>query len=364
MKLRLLMVMIGCLWLLFVAPQAESAEKEDWDQVVAKARSEGKVVLGTTMGIPAFRQMITEAFFNRFGFNVEFQIFGAAELVAIASRECAARRANMDVLLGGLGELITLYPRGCLAPAKPKLILPEVANHKSWRGGFLKWNDPEGQYLFQTGEALYGWTVVNTDQIKGEGLKSAKDLLKPEYKGKIASLDPRHSGAGQGRAAYILTALGEEYLRRLYLEQEVVYTSNGRQLAEWIARGVHPIGLGAVERNFEPMREAGLPIGVIASFNDAPGYLTGGSSVLKLVKDAPHPYAAVVLLNWLASKEAQEIYSRSVLQPSRRNDVNIKETPDFLIPQPGVKYLDTYDHEYYTKKRPAAIKTLIKLLGR
>ena len=75
-----------------------------------------------------------------------------AELVTVAGRECSAGRASMDVLLGGLSELITLYPKGCLAPVKPKLLLPEVVDTKKWRGGFLKFNDPEGQYLLQLAE--------------------------------------------------------------------------------------------------------------------------------------------------------------------------------------------------------------------
>jgi ABC-type Fe3+ transport system substrate-binding protein len=270
----------------------------------------------------------------------------------------------MDVLLSGNSELLSLYPKSCLAPLKPKLLLPEVLEAKNWRGGFLKWNDPEGQYLLQMSEATYGWTVVNTDQIKQGDLTMAKDLLRSEYKGKIASFDPRAGGAGQGRATYMLTALGEEYVRNLYLDQKVTYTSNHQQLADWIARGVYSIGLGAVERIFEPMRKESLPIGVVASFSDAPGYLTGGSSVTKLIKDAPHPNAAVILVNWLASREAQAIYTQSVLQPSRRTDVNLKDVPEYLIPKPGVKYLDSYSHEFYAKKRPEAIKRVIDLLGR
>jgi iron(III) transport system substrate-binding protein len=350
--------------LLVFAGEAKPAGQDEWNQVVNRARGEGQVVLGTTLGLPSFRQGITEAFLRRFGFNVQFRVFAAAELAAVAVRECAVGRPSLDVLLGGLGELITVYPKGCLAPAKPSLISPEVVNNKGWQGGFLKWNDPEGQYLLQTGEGIYGWTVINTNQIKPEAITSAKDLLKPEYTGKIASFDPRVAGAGQGRAAYILAVLGEEYLNKLYLEQKVIYTSNANQLVEWIARGVYSIGLGAVERLVEPMRQEGLPIGVIPPLNDAPGYLTGGSSVLKLVKDVAHPNAATVLLNWLASKEAQEIYSRSVLQPSRRNDVNVKEVPHYLFPKPGIKYLDTYEYDYYAKKRPDAIKALLKLLGR
>ena len=344
--------------------EAWSAAPNEWDTLVSKARQEKRVVLGTDVSVANFRQAITSVFAKQFGFDMEFRVLEGAQLIAIAARECAAGRPSMDVLLSGNSELISLYPRGCLTPVRPKLILPDVLEPKNWHGGFLKWNDPEGQYLLQMSEAVYGWTVVNTDLVKQGDLITAKDLLRPEYKGKIASFDPRAGGAGQGRATYMLTALGEEYVRNLYLDQKVTYTSNHQQLADWIARGVHTIGLGAVERLFEPMRKESLSIGVVASFSDAPGYLTGGSSVTKLVKDAPHSNAAAVLLNWLASKEAQGIYSQSVLQPSRRTDVNLKDVPDYLIPKPGVKYLDSYGHEFYAKKRPEVIKRVIELLGR
>ncbi|HTN69829.1 MAG TPA: hypothetical protein VMO00_01940, partial [Methylomirabilota bacterium] len=120
----------------------------------------------------------------------------------------------------------------------------------------------------------------------------------------------------------------------------------------------------SVDRNVEPLRQEGLPIGIIPSLTDAPGYITGGSSVLKLVKDSPHPNGATVLLNWLASKEGQEIFSQSSGHPSRRTDVSTKGVPSHRIPTAGVDYLDTYTYEFYSKKRPEISKKLAELLGR
>jgi ABC-type Fe3+ transport system substrate-binding protein len=200
--------------------------------------------------------------------------------------------------------------------------------------------------------------------VKPKEVGSSKDLLKPQYTGKIASYDPRKSGAGQSDATYWLVQLGEDYVKRLFVDQKVVYTSDHQQLAEWIARGVYLIGLGSVDRNVEPMRHEGLPIGIVASLTDAPGYLTGGSSVLKLVKDSPHPNGATVLFNWLASKEGQEIFSQSTGHPSRRTDVSTKGVPSHRIPILGVDYLDTYTYEFYSKKRPEISKKLTELLGR
>jgi len=347
------------------AGEARQTQADDWDKILARARQDGRVTLGSNLGTPEFRQGVTTAFAKRYGVTLEIRVLEGAELVAVAGRECAAGRASMDVLLSGLSELITLHPKGCLAPVKTKLLLPEVADGKYWRGGNLKFNDLEGQYLLQLSEfASFGRLLFNTDLIKPQELRTTADLLKPKFKGKIAGFDPRISGAGQATAAYLLTTFGEDYIRKLYLDQSVVYSTNHRQLSDWVARGNYFMALGVQERGFDPFMKEGFPLKVLNSLDDAPGYLLGGSGVVKVMKDSPHPDGAIVLLNWLASKEGQEIFSRTVDQPSRRVDVQLDDVPSYLYPKPGVKYLDTYSHDFYTKKRPEVMKVLANLLGR
>jgi iron(III) transport system substrate-binding protein len=358
----LLIVIVWSVFLLFNT--GESATPGDWEQTLVKAKQEGQVVLGSGVGIPAFRQNVVSVFAKRFGFDVEIRVLEGAELTTVVGRECGAGRPSNDVLLGGLSELISVYPKGCLSPAKPRLILGEVVNPQNWKGGSLKWSDPEGQFFLQTSDQVYGSLIINSKLIKPHEITSMKDLLRPQYAGKIASYDPRKSGAGQSDATYWYAALGEDFVKRLFVDQKVVYTSDHRQLAEWIARGVYLVGLGSVDRNVEPLRQEGLPIGIIPTLTDAPGYITGGSSVLKLVKDSPHPSGATVLFNWLASKEGQEIFSQATGHPSRRVDVGSKGVPNHRIPNPGTDYLDTYTYEFYSKKRPEISKKLTELLGR
>ncbi len=333
-----------------------------WDDVLAKAKEEGKVVLGTNLGMPRFRQDVTRKFKARFGINVELRSMRGSELTAVAKRECSAGRPSMDVLLSGNSEIIALYPKGCLRPVKPDLLLSSVTDGSKWRGGSLKWNDPEGQYMLQLIEYVNVTGIYNTKLLKPADLKSVKQLLDPRLKGKIASYDPRRGGAGKGAASFFLAMLGDEYVVDLYKGQEVVYTANHRQLADWIARGVHSVGLGAVARQFDPLRKKGLPIEVVR-FDDLPGKLTGGSGVIKMVKGGPNPNGAVVLLNWLADQEGQQVFEQHVRQKSRRLDVNAG-LDDYVLPKEGVEYHDDYAYEFYTKERPRARKRLVQLLGR
>jgi ABC-type Fe3+ transport system substrate-binding protein len=346
-------------------PAVQAAWEEEWNRLLSSARQEGKVVLATELGIPGFRKEIVNAFNKRFGFELELRLGRSAELSAVTSRECATGRPSIDVLLGGQRELTSLYPKGCLASLKAALVLPEVIDGRNWRGGYLKFNDPDKEYFLQTAEfASFGRVLINTKLVKPEEINTVKDLLKPQFKGKIAGHDPRSAGAGQATATYLLMVFGEELIRNLYVDQKIVYTTDHRQLAEWVARGTYPIALAAQERGFDRFLHEGFPLKVYNRLSDAPGYLIGGSSVVKMVKGSPHSAGAVVLANWLASKEGQEIYSRNVLQPSRRVDVQVKDIPDYLTPKPGVNYLDTYEFDFYVKRRPEVAKLVLKQLGR
>ena len=356
---RWLAAALGAVLVALAAPPAGAGQ---WDDVLAKAKQEGKVVLGTNLGMPKFRQDVTKKFKAKFGIEVEFRSMRGSELTAVAKRECSAGRPSMDVLLGGNSEIIALYPRGCLRPVKSSLLLPSVTDGKKWRGGSLKWNDPEGQYMLQLIEYANLTGIYNTNLLKPEEITSVKHLLDPKLKGKIASYDPRRGGSGKGVASFFLGMLGDEYVVNLYQGQEVVYTANHRQLADWVGRGVHAVGLGSQARAFDPLRKKGLPIGMVL-LDDLPGKLTGGSGVIKMVEGGPNPNSAVVLLNWLADQEGQQVFEQHVRQKSRRLDVNAG-LDDYMLPKDGVKYHDDYAYEFYTKERPRARKRLVELLGR
>jgi ABC-type Fe3+ transport system substrate-binding protein len=302
---------------------------------------------------------------ERYGFTVETRTTSSGDTAQVILRECGVGRASLDVVLGGMSAIFEVYPRGCLSSLKEMLLLPEVTDPANWREGVLKFQDPDGEYLLQLGEYVTAVLVYNSERLKPQDIATSRDLLKPELKGKIASHDPRQAGGGRGLATYLLDVLGPDYIRQLYLGQDVARTSDQRQLAEWIARGVYLVGLGSVERGIEPLRQEGMPIGV-TRLTDIPGYVTGGTTVLKVPKDPPHPNAATVMVNWMASREGQQVMMEIIGQPSRRVDLEpTPNVPPYRLLEPGVHYeREDYDFDFYTKRRPEATKMLLEILGR
>ena len=362
--LRLIAVAIGAL---VAAPiQAEAQDWQagagaDWQKVMAAARKEGKAVLAADNAVLV--DALSKGFERDTGIKLEVLTGTPNDLSARLTREAKAGQLTIDVSTGGGTELITLYPERLLTPVKPQLILPGVTDPKNWVGGKIKWMDPEGQYLLQPTEYVSGKPVVNTDMIKPGSLANWKDLLKPEFKGKIAAYDPRPGGPGQALATYLAHEFGIEFVKQLYSGQAVTYTRDGRQLVEWAVRGTHPIVLAAVQTNIEYFRKEGFKNIATIAMADGPGNVLGGFGVLKQAKGVPHPNAAQVFINWYASKPGQEVYSKVMLEPSRRTDVKVPEVPDYVIPVPGMKYLDAYDPEFYVKTRPKIQEQLIEALG-
>ena len=77
------------------------------------------------------------------------------------------------------------------------------------------------------------------------------------------------------------------------------------------------------------------------------GEKMAGFGQIALLNGAPHPNAAKVFINWMASKEGSEIFARAMTVAPTRNDIDEKSfLPERVIPKPGVKYFDTYDWEF------------------
>ncbi len=338
------------------------ASSPEWDRLLAEAKREGSVRISVPAGVPGLGEAFAKAFEEQYGIKVD----STSELSTTArvriEQEAGAGRQTTDVLFGGASELITIYPAGLLAPIAPKLLLPEVTDSTKWLNNHLEWVDDAQQYMLAGSEWVHIDLMVNASVIDPKTITSWRDLLKPEYRGKIIIQDP-HVGAGGATARSLLEAFGPDYIKALYQDQQPVVTRDAREVVQGMARGTQPIGLAILPAQAEEFRKQGFRLERVFPDDGAPAVSTG-NSVVKLIKDAPHPSAAAVFINWYASQQGQEIYSQLSLEPSRRLDVNVPEVPDYIKPKPGVQYRNQYQEDYYTNIAPGLLKQIEDLLVR
>src|SRR5579862_9006287 len=125
-----------------------AAVPSTWDELVAAAKSEGKVVV---TGAPDTdtRQKLPAAFKDRFGIEVEY-LPGATEVTARLQGERVAGQYTLDAEVNGSDSIYgTLLANGWLDPLKPALLMPEVADGSKWKTGSPWFRDPKGDTALQ-----------------------------------------------------------------------------------------------------------------------------------------------------------------------------------------------------------------------
>jgi iron(III) transport system substrate-binding protein len=316
-----------------------------WDALVAAAKKEGKVVVNGPPD-PKVRDQLPAAFKKAFGIDMEFLGGNSSQLAARVEGERKAGQYTVDASVSGSDTMYDSFLRNkWLDPLKPSLLLPDAADGSKWKTGSPWFRDPGKDTVIQIFNTIQHFLAINTQFVSAKDLPNADALLDPKWKGKIAAYDPSVNGAGIAIASAVYVAKGEDYATKLYKGQNVALTRDYSQLADWVAHGSYPIGLAATTNYLLPFIKAGIPIEQ-PEMPDAPSALGGGFGDVAIWNKAPHPNAARVFANWIVSKEGIEIYGPTQTQVSVRTDVDNSWAPPQDIPQPGIKYLDTYDYDF------------------
>jgi len=306
-----------------------TATPAGWEKTLEMGKKEGTLVLG----IPAsaeLRKQMGSRFTERTGIPVELLPARGPENVTRIITEAKAGVSYFDALVAGGATPLVMVKEGVAEPLAPFMALPEVSDPRNWWGGHIWEDNVSGNryiYAFQCYASETFWH--NTELVKPREIVSFDDLLQPKWKGKIGFLDPRNPGSGQNTWGFLWKVKGEDYLRRLS-QQELFLTQNQRQMAEMLVKGKLALTIGLSHYNFEPFLKAALPIKPVPMVKEG-DQANNGSGVISIVKNPPHPNAVKVFLNWLLGKEGQDLYSRVMIQGTRRLDVDTKWLKEFGV---------------------------------
>jgi iron(III) transport system substrate-binding protein len=342
-------------------PSGSAHALDDWNSVLEKARQEGLVVVHGAPGKSYADAMVGA--FNKAHPDIRVQFSGASNRTDVPKllRERKASIYAWDVWVSGAGTAVSrLKPQGIFQPLR-QYLRKKTMEDKHWHGGFdAGWMDNEKQFFYSFEGTVQNPVSVNWEFVKKSSITSIKDLLKPEFVGKIIWHDPRFNGSGNGASQTLFVNFGEDFLRAFY-RQKIVYATNRRQIADWVVRGRYPIALGLDENDVKVFQSQGLGKNIEPlpdSFYKVQ-QLSSGFGGVGIVDRAPHPNAAAVYVNWLLSKEGQEAWS-NVPRISRRFDVKPVDTS--LLPRPGVVYFNGQTEEN-AKQRIVLQKLAREVIG-
>jgi iron(III) transport system substrate-binding protein len=185
---------------------------------------------------------------------------------------------------------------------------------------------------------------------EAEKPKAWKDVLDPKWRGKVAYADATKSGSSYTLLVTWLTIYGKteagwKFVEDLLRQCKVLPKSS--MTYQGVANGEYPIGLTFEQAAFDYLK-GGAPIGLIYPSEGTAITLDGSA----LLKNAPHPNAAKLFLDWTVSKEMQELMVQRFGRRSVRKDVG---SPAGLPALDQIKAI-SYDLEYAATNRTQLLK--------
>ena len=346
----------------FVSPAiayGASAASSDpaWEKIVAAGKKEGKVVVFGPPG-PDVRDAFTLGFQKRYPeIEVDFSGMQGAQVAPKLIAELKAQQYRTDLVVAGTTTALEgLAPVNAIVPIQSFLVGPESRDLSKWKAGKLHFSDDAGKYNLVYGNRVQVAFVYNRDSFVSGKIKSWKDLLNPEWKGKIAMLDPRRAGGGLDISTFWYTnekiGLGKSFIKQLFTTQDIFISNEERQIVDFVARGRYPIAIGPSGTLTFQLKAQGLPVELFGSAGlQEGGFVTASNGTISVVNNAPHSSAAKVYLNYLLSNEGQMTWSKASGLASLRRDVPRDHIPGILLPQEGVSYQETYREKYVLMRR-------------
>ncbi len=327
--------------------EAAPPGQSQWDALAAAAAKEGEVMMYTSVSTEA-KNAINDSFGKKYHVLVDFTVGTGAQISPKILTERGAGLFLADVInAGGTTLLQSLKPKDVFADIQPELVLAEVIAPNVWVAGKVPYIDRDRTTLGIVA-ATQRFVMRNNNLVGENEITSYRDLLNPKWKGKKITInDPTIPGGGSSFSAVLAQDWGMDGARDFFKElvkQEPVITRDANGQLVDLAQGKYALAISPRVEVAAQMIATGAPVSFV-KVKDAIKIGSMGSGGLALPTRPPHPNARKLFVNWLLTKEGQEVFSRQVGLPSARKDVSKEGINATFFPLPDEKIIiEDEDH--------------------
>ena len=298
-------------------------QSAEWDRIVAAAKKEGKVVIYHIMVPPVVARVKADFEKAYPGIVLEESRVVAAASIARLDQERSTGADGADA--GVLAELAWVDARG-----KEGTLKMPVGPSRNY----------PADYLIAGGAApvvqLDPFVMVyNTNIVKSE-IKNYRDLLKPEFKGKLGSTEA-FSAITLAFYQWLEKTQGADFLPKI-ASQGIRLYAGAVPATQAVASGEIAVSMYTVTSVVQSLAEKGAPI---KTFVPSPNVAT--SNVAAAFGWAKRPNAGLVFLDYIMSPRGQTVLHGSgtsasplpgipgAMSAANINTVDIRSfTPDFV----------------------------------
>ena len=303
------------------------------------AKDEETVVIYSGMIVDQALRPLAEAFEAKYPFiDLQYWRGDSNQVVAKVNAETRANALVADVVEGS-GLTAEVGQAGVTAP----FYSPHFEEY------------PEGMIAedstFGTTRLRYLAIGYNTKLVSPEEApKSWEDLLDPKWKGKMAW----NAQSDTSGALITITALrkawgeakAEEYFAKLAEQDVAPLAMSNRAVMDRIIEGEYSIGIGISAHHPMISASKGAP-----STTVLPDPTLALTDTVNILKDAPHPHAAVLLADFMLSEEGQTILQGAEYFPAHP-EVPATESLQAADPRVTKTPLVVLEHDYILQETP------------
>ena len=307
---------------------------------VAKAKSEGNVMLYTSLDTKIVDAII-KPFQEQYGIKVQYYRGGSADVSSKVLAEAAARRIQADIVdASDVGAFLAMKSVGILKPY-------DSPSTKAVAGNL---RDPDNTWVAdRLTQAVIQW---NTKLVGSAPPQHWKDLSDPRFASKLVFFSSSN-GDGGPRLYTLALAFGWELLES-YAANKPLRVATPQLVTQLLESGERAAAFCTNDNIAWRSKKLGKPTDYGFPTEGVPTEL----GAVGLLKDAPHPNAAMLFYDWWMSETGQKILvdggkysSRSDLAPPSGNPP-LKELKLLVL-----------DYAKYQAQRTQLLERLTRIFG-
>lgn len=260
-----------------------------------------------------------------------------------------------EVITGNTGEVVARADAEKESPYADVIFGGGASTYSQYRDVFEDYVTTNDDELIDTCKNTTGYItnhnvdatiiVVNTDLIGDIEINGYEDLLNPALKGKIAFADPTVSSNAYAHIVAMLEGVGGgdetagwDFIAKFIENLDGKLQSGSGAVWKAVADGEMVVGTSYEEAGITLVRD-GAPIKVV--------YAKEGVSVdpstSGLIKNCRHPENGKLFLDFIMTKEVQNIFCSELGIRPARDDVDY---PDYFVPASEINVLHE-DKDFY-----------------
>ncbi|HUK39398.1 MAG TPA: extracellular solute-binding protein [Candidatus Acidoferrales bacterium] len=261
--------------------------------LLAGAKAEGKVVWFTSFTGSSYKEL-ARSFEARYP-AVKVEIYRAAnkELQTKLMAEIQTNHHLADSIESTLPLLQALRESG--------MLVPYASPHAGQYAAAAKEKTGNELFYWLIHRESYNGVGYNTDLIPAAAVpKTFADLLKPQFKGKMGFAN---GDTGARMIGAMLKVKGEEYVKKLQTQNYSLHSISARAVADLVASGELELSPTISFEHAAEVKGKGGPVGWTPM--EVVPTNAGGAA---LVAHAPHPHAALLMVDFIASPQGRKIF--------------------------------------------------------